>query len=285
MSKIIVSLTTTSSRVDLCRSTILSIVTQKKRPDAVVVWISKEPYLRDNGITDSHIHEQLTQGLSNQNKSIVKCYYCSNTGPYRKLIPALKSLNKEDIVVTCDDDIFYGKNWLSLLLKDFVPENKTIHASRVRSIKKNFLGKPTGYIFWPLLTTKTIITKNWLVTYGGGAVLCVGWFQERLVNDDSYLHLAPTSDDIWYSKMCQLSDLQVLVIPEALSELNFFHHNDGLVLYNVPQGKSLLSKVKKVLFYYPMNYFLIKKYGNDIAYKRIDNHFDNLLLKNKRIVK
>jgi len=43
-----------------------------------------------------------------------------NTGPYRKLIPALREAEPDDLIVTADDDIFSGRDWLQGLIKAYV---------------------------------------------------------------------------------------------------------------------------------------------------------------------
>ena len=275
MSKVIISLTTTSERITLCRATLSSLVTQKKLPDKIIVWISQDSYLRDKGITNVNILSILTKGLSKDLLALIECKCIDNTGPYRKLMPILKIATNTDIIVTCDDDIFYSDNWLATLIDGFDPKNKIIHASRVRLIKKNVIGGLTGYIFWPLIKDSIVMSENWIITYGGGSVMCRDWFPDNIIYDESYITIAPTSDDIWYSKICKMSGLKVKVIPQALEYLNFFEHSDGLVIHNVPQSVSLLKKFKKIIIFYPLNYLRIKRYGNDVAYDNVEKYFNN----------
>src|SRR5690554_4208808 len=212
MNRIVVSLTTTSQRIELCRATLLSLTTQSLIPNEIIANLSKQPYLRDKGIKDNDILLTLTEGIPAPLKDIISIRWVKNTGPYRKLIPALQQAEKNDCIITADDDIFYNKNWLKLLLKDFNPNERTIHASRVRVKSKNIFGKYTGYNFWPLVKSSSVMTNNWIITYGGGAVLYRKWFRDELIENDEFLIVSPTSDDLWYSKICQLSNLSVKII-------------------------------------------------------------------------
>lgn len=275
MNKITISLTTTSNRLHLCRATLYSLVTQNLKPHKVIINLSSHPYLKDEGIQNLDVSSYLTQGIENELKKIIHIEWVENTGPFRKLIPTLQTARLDDIIVTADDDIIYGEEWLSSLLKDFDPKSMLVHASRVRKIQHNKLGHETGYIYWPIVQKNTIIDRDWIVTFGGGAVLYRGWFNKELVNDNSYLNVAPTADDLWYSKICKLSGLQVKVIPEALKSLNFIRHNNGLENDNLPRVKNnnLISKVKYRFIALPLNYYKVTKFGNDFAYDSIEKYF------------
>lgn len=277
MNTIIISLTTTSSRLNLCRAALYSLVTQSLKPHKIVLNLSSHPYLKDEGIQDTDIFSYLTQGIDDKLKKIINIRWVENTGPFRKLIPTLQTANFDDVIVTADDDIIYGQNWLSSLIQDFDPKNMLIHASRVRKIQHNKFGYETGYNYWPVVQKSTILNKDWIITFGGGAVLYRGWFTNELINDKNYLDIAPTADDLWYSKICKLSGLQARIIPTALESLIFIKHSSGLENINLPQSKSnkLISKAKHRFIDYPLNYYKITKFGNDFAYDSIEKYFKN----------
>lgn len=274
---IIISLTTTSNRLHLCRTALYSLVTQNLKPHKVVLNLSSSAYLKDEGVLDLDVYSYLTHGIEGELKNIIHIEWVENTGPFRKLMPTLQTADLDDIIVTADDDIIYDRNWLSSLLQDFDPKNMLIHASRVREVQYNKLGHETGYIHWPIVQKNTIINKDWIITFGGGAVLYRGWFAKELVDDHSYLDVAPTADDLWYSKICKLSQLQVKVISQALESLIFMKHNDGLENVNLPRlkGNKVISKIKHRLIDNPLNYYKITKFGNDLAYDSIEKHFKN----------
>ena len=270
---IVVSLTTTSRRLLFCRAALISLFSQSRRPDKIFVWLSKDKYLRDEGVEDLRFVNAAFEILPEGMRDIVSFEWVENTGPYRKLIPFLQSELESDIVVTADDDIFYGESWLELLIANFDPGSRVVHAARVRKKIKNPIGRYAGYVFWPIIKRPIVLSDDWIVTYGGGAVLCKSWFSKELINDKGYLRVAPTADDLWYSKICQLSNVKVKVVPEALEQLNFIQHDDGLVNHNYPIASGFVSKLKCKLIDYPLNYLRIVKFGNDKAYDAIEEYF------------
>lgn len=275
MYPIFISMTTTLNRLYLCRIALTSIALQSLTPNRIIINLSKDPYLRDDGINlDDEILLSLLDGVPRQLQHIVEIRWVSNTGPYRKLIPTLKKADYNDIIITADDDIFYNKKWLESLLQNFDPEQKTIHAARVLRKRKNLLGYETGYTHWKIIEKATVLrNSDWIITYGGGAVMCRSWFNNELINDDTYLQIAPTADDLWYSKLAQLSNLNVKVIPEALGSLVFLQHKDGLVNDNLPLKNKLIQKGKYFLLDYHLNHFKLRKFGNDTAYEAIERYF------------
>ena len=114
-----VNLTTTFQRLSLCRIALTSLLLQSKLPDQVNLWISMEPYLRDKGIGDTKVIDQLIQSLPSENRCLVQVHWVSNTGPYRKLIPMLREAGPDDIIVTADHENFYGEHWLSDRLRAY----------------------------------------------------------------------------------------------------------------------------------------------------------------------
>ena len=96
-----VNITTTSNRTSLCAATIYSFYNQSIRPDIINLWISREPYLSDDGFTEvPKFVEEL-----NMICDLIKVHFVKNTGPYRKILPALKEASDDDVLVYADDDV------------------------------------------------------------------------------------------------------------------------------------------------------------------------------------
>ncbi|MFG6139551.1 hypothetical protein [Halomonas sp. B23F22_10] len=270
---ITVNLTTTSQRLDFCRISLTSILLQSRLPDRINLWISKEPYLRDTGIADSEAVDQLLESLPEVGKGYVSIRWVPNTGPYRKLIPMLREATRDDVIVTADDDIFYGRDWLSGLLAAYEESGGKPVASRVRSKRVNFLGKKTSYIYWGLIGHSVVAKDDFIITFGGGAVLTRSMFDEQDIADDSFFGLAPTADDLWYSTLLKRNKNEVEVVPELLNELHFIQHCDGLVNHNFPRVASLLHKFRVRLWDRFVGYLGVPVCGNDVAYAKIVRYF------------
>lgn len=268
-----VNLTTTFQRLSLCRIALTSLLLQSRLPDQINLWVSKEPYLRDKGIANSEVVEKLIDSLPAESRSRINVRWVPNTGPYRKLIPMLREAGPDDLIITADDDIFYGRDWLSGLLAAYENAGGKPVAARVRSKRINFLGKKTSYLFWNLINQPKTVKDDFIVTFGGGVVLTRAMFREQDIADDAFLKIAPTADDLWYSKLLRLNHNEVVVVSSLLDELNFIQHNEGLINHNFPKVISLFDKIRLRVWDRLAGFLGFAVCGNDVAYAKIDQYF------------
>jgi len=268
-----VNLTTTSQRLSLCRIALTSLLLQSRLPDKINLWVSKDPFLRDDGIGDSRHIDELLQFLPYSGKSRVTIRWVSNTGPYRKLIPVLREAERDDVIVTADDDIFYGHNWLDGLLRGYHASGGRLVAARVKSKRINFLSRHTSYLFWDLVKQPSVLDNDFIVTFGGGAVLTKMMFHEQDVLDDAFIDVAPTADDLWYSALLRRKNNEVVVVPDLLHELNFIQHTDGLANHNFRKASSLIHKVRIQTWDKAAGFLGVPVCGNDIANAKINCYF------------
>lgn len=75
-----VNLTTTHSRLHLCSATVWSLMNQSLKPDFIVLWVSRDSYLSDEGIKQTPDFVQKFNTINN----IIVVNYVSNTGPIGK---------------------------------------------------------------------------------------------------------------------------------------------------------------------------------------------------------
>lgn len=268
-----VNLTTTYQRLNLCRIALSSLLLQSRLPDQVNLWVSEQPYLRDKGISDNSAIKELIDSLPEATRSLVCVRWVANTGPYRKLIPMLREADPDDVIVTADDDIFYGKDWLRGLLDAYKNADGKPVASRVRAKRANFLGAKTSYIYWGLINQTSVVCDDFVVTFGGGSVLARAMFREQDIADDSFLSVAPTADDLWYSKLLMLNHNEVVVVPSIMEELNFIQHNDGLGNHNWVKISSFVHRIRVKVWDRIAGFLGVAICGNDIACRNIDKYF------------
>lgn len=276
---ITINLTTTSARLDLCRIALTSLLMQSYLPDQINLWVSRSPFLADAGFSNTETLGFLLDSLPAEHRARVVVHWVENIGPYRKLIPALRAAQEGDLVVTADDDIFYGQHWLRYLLEAHWAKvqagQRQVVASRVRQVTLNPLKRSASYIHWPLVAEARILPDAYVVTFGGGAVLERHFFAEEDLAKNSFLELAPTADDLWYSKLLQRQGLGVQIVPEALSELYFIQHQQGLQELNLPRRRSLWQRLRLRLWTGCAGYLGLPVCGNDVAAARIARYFDS----------
>lgn len=268
MKKVVINLTTTHSRVHLCAQAVYSLINQTVRPDVIRLWVSREPYLRDQGMS----HEPDWVAELRRLYPPIEVHYTANTGPYRKLIPTLRRGEPDDITVTADDDIIYGPHWLESMLRVAREHPQAIVAARVRQVRRNPFGVNTSYMQWPILTRPATLAGDFVVTFGGGTVIPPGIFRPDLVQSDAFLTVCPTTDDLWYSMMAIESGVSVVVCPEALTQLHPIEHNQGLEQLNMVKSATLIKRVYEKIVLNLMGWLGMSICNNDEAYKRIRAH-------------
>lgn len=268
-----VNLTTTYQRLNLCKISLLSLVMQTRKPGKINLWVSAEPYLSDLGIKDRSVLEDVVRSIPENYQSLVEVKWVPNTGPYRKLLPILRESQDDDIIVTADDDIYYGDQWLDILLDSHLSSPDKVVAARVRLEKRNFFRARQSYLFWPLATEPVTLSDSYVVTFGGGAIFKRKLFTSQDIEDEAYVQVAPTADDLWYSKLLKRNNVEVEVIPDLLHELNFINHDHGLVNHNFNRAQSFLKKLKVKFWDQNLGRLGFPVCVNDQSYRKIKKHF------------
>lgn len=268
-----INITTTHSRLDLCSATIWSLMHQSILPDRINLWISHDGYMADHGITDAPLwYDEL-----NKISDILRIHYVDNIGPYRKIIPALRTAMDEDILTYADDDVIYARKWYESLLSAFNNSNgKYIVASRVRLKRLNIFGKLQSYNMFDICNRDIVLDNSYIITGVGGCMLMKNHIKEELIFLDDFLRVVPRTDDIWLSKIFELSGASVLCCASSLKYIQEITHSNNALnqLNNVIPGGGLLkkffSKIKNKIFGY-LGFSLSK---NDIAIRDTNFFFD-----------
>lgn len=139
MLNVLVSLTTTSMRINKINKTILSLMSQSYPIHSINLYISKTPYLIDKGIQSIPNNLQLLMSVDKR----FKIFFVENLGSYRKLLPILKTnWNKDCLILTVDDDKIYSFDMVEKMINKYIETNgKFIIANRafikMNSIIKN----------------------------------------------------------------------------------------------------------------------------------------------------
>lgn len=96
-----ISLTTIHRRLDNVVLTVASILEGSVVPDHIYLFVSKDPFLLDHGVSETQIKEQVLGPLLKRNIThvIFSVIYTENIGPHRKLLPLLSRMWNEDCVI------------------------------------------------------------------------------------------------------------------------------------------------------------------------------------------
>lgn len=272
---ILVNITTTSTRLDLCSATLWSLINQKIEEDYIInLWISKDAYLSDHGID---FCPEFIEPL-NDIKNIIRVRYTKNIGPYRKLIPCIREAMDDDIIVYADDDVIYSENWLNYLITDFEGNNRQVAiASRVRVFKKNIFGIQKGYFYSKIVYENNILIKDFMITGVGGVVVSRKLIREELLMNDDFISIASMTDDVWFTKLLNISCVPVKVCIDALNSFYELSHDKySLCSQNTTRNgfSGIFSKVDN-LWGKIISYIGLCANNNDVAKKNVDIYFKN----------
>ncbi len=268
----IINLTTTSGRLDLCSATVWSLLEQSLTPGQINIWISRDAYLADEGISNDPYWVEKFNGIRN----IIKVNYVKNTGPYRKIIPALRKATDEDILIYADDDVIYARGWLEKMINCYINYNgNNVVATRIRYKKKNFLSLYQSYNMFEVCNKTQIFEKDFIITGVGGCVLAKKHLKSTLMNLEQYNELAPKTDDLWISKIIELSGTSVVCCSEALMDVQEITHGKNALNHEntLKSTGGLIYKVSTKIFFKICGYLGVSLSNNDKSMRKIDDFF------------
>lgn len=266
--RLIVSLTSTSSRLAILKYTLISILSQSRKPDLITLCLSKTPFLSDKGVKD--VPSWLAEMTITE---CVEVYWVDNTGPYRKLLPTYLMANNDDWIVTCDDDVIYAPNWLDSLVKVGLAYPDSIVCGGARKPALNFMNKLQSYVNWPLVNSD--IEELDLLPIGVFGVLYrKGLLDERVMHSTKYQELSPKQDDLWFNLARVSQGTKVVTSIEAKRQVFPIQTLDGLSETNVGvnEHSGFLKKFIRKLSYKLLGYLGFAICENDIAIKKLRNY-------------
>lgn len=246
--RIILSLTSYGRRVSkVLPFTLISLLRQTVRPDAIIVWLDKDEWSNDT----------LPVKLKKLKEKGITIKYCDNYRSYKKLTPALKEY-PEDIIVTFDDDLFYDNRLLERLLNAYYANPNCIIASKAHRITFDESGSINPYSKWEH-DIDNQIGYNLLPLGGEGVVYKTDLLHDDICKSELYLKLAPNADDVWFFFMSYLLGKSKLIIDnDGKSSVpidlfyQYFNRSSALMWRNCGEGHND-SQILSVMQYYDIN--------------------------------
>lgn len=203
-----VSLTTIHNRIYGIMTTLRSILSGTVWPDHIYIFVSRDPYLLDMGVTPEFIMSELKGKLND----IIIMYpwisviFTENIGPHRKLLPLLAKKWREDCaIVTVDDHETYRETTLETLIKYYEASGRNAVVAlrarrmgvcndappwRVSPYTKNKKG------LWPEASSG--YNEMLLLPTGTGGVLYRPIFFHPFVFDRRLIKATKTGDDLLF---------------------------------------------------------------------------------------
>jgi hypothetical protein len=184
-----VSLTSYGMRLDSVHLTVESIAAGRVRPRRLMLWLD-----------DPAAHAAPPDTLRRLMDRGLELRLCDWMGPHAKYFGHVR----DDVpdgggtqpLVTADDDMLYGPDWLDTLLAAHAARPAEVHAWRARVMRLAADGSPAPYRDWPLCASAD--ASPWHFATGVAGVI----YPPRLLGalraaGDGFRAVCPRADDVW----------------------------------------------------------------------------------------
>ncbi len=200
--RVICSLTTIPGRLHFAVYPVLSMLCQKVRPDKVFLYLEEE---RFRGI-------ELPEELRKLPEDLFEIRYVRDVKVHTKYFYAFQEY-PEDLVVTVDDDMLYSPDLIGSLLAVRESNPHAVVCSRAHRIRMDRSGTFLPYESWEWDAKSDRPDPFLLPTGVGGVLYCPSEFSFSPCQEEMFLRLAPSADDLWLKAAELKSGLPAVTLP------------------------------------------------------------------------
>lgn len=200
--RLIASLTSIPKRMPTVHKVVSALLCQNCQPDMLILWLAEEEF--------PHREGDLPEALLRLRQFGLTIRWCKNLRSYKKLVPALKEFS-EDVVVTLDDDIYYAPDVLENLYAGYLKHPRDIQCYRTGRIRiENDLIVP---IHNKILMDRVYTEASFLnvIMSGTGTLFPPHSLHRDILDEDYFMKLIPTNDEIFFWAMAVLGGTRVRV--------------------------------------------------------------------------
>lgn len=227
---VIVSLTTHPARIKSTWISLISLFNQKATNYRIILVLSKEEF-----------HNKKIPWTINflEKKGLNILWINENFKSYNKLLP-VKSKFPYSKIITFDDDVYYEKWRINLLLEKSKTFPNAIIGFRGAEIKTTKDKKIYPYLKWVMANARTSNKKLFLTGVGGVLYPPNKNFDLLIQNYSLARELAPTCDDVFFWGVSHHLNIQKILLDygklddvrELLNSPSLFHVNNSLKFNN-----------------------------------------------------
>lgn len=206
MNRTIVSLTSFPAAIEYAIPAIKSILKGTRQPDKLVLYLTFDQFKKCG------IPEELKEMVKESDIFEIRDYP-RDIRSYRKLVPALRDF-PDDIIVTVDDDVNYDRNMLKDLMKmhERFPESIIANRAKVMDTSKPYR-KWKKLRWYDFIKGRIKMDPHIIQTGVGGVLYPPHVLSAEMINDDLFMNLAPTTDDIWFWAAAVTNGKTVIPMP------------------------------------------------------------------------
>lgn len=225
--ELIVSLTSYPARFATLHKGIRSLLMQDVKADRTILWLAEN----DEASLPAGVRELEQHGLEIRT--------CDDLRSYKKIVPALEQFPNA-FIVTADDDLYYPRDWLTKLVRGFVPGKNVIICRRAHKPEmQDGAFAPYSSWHWELVTCGDV-RDDIFPTGGAGALYPPGSLARETCDVGSFMELCPTADDVWLYCMAKRAGSRHRQVGGRFPLVNWKGTQEGgLEHYNVLQGNDV----------------------------------------------
>lgn len=194
--EVIVSLTSFGRRVYEVYAAIESIMQGTMKPNRIVLWLQED--MRN---------DPLPITLTNQIKRGLEVYFYKDIKSYKKLIPSLKRF-PDAVIITIDDDLLYPFDTVENLVRAYQSNPSFIYCSRYHGMTFDSNGILLPYMNWRWNFQGSSPSHLNFATTGAGTLFPPHCFKPELFDEDLFMSICPTADDVWINAMAIYSGVK-----------------------------------------------------------------------------
>lgn len=253
-SDLIVSLTTYNKRIYKVHLVIESIFKQTIKPKKIYLWLAEDEFNYDT----------IPKILKKMEKNGLIIKFCKDLKSYKKLIPTLK-IEPNNPILTIDDDIFYSYDFIERIYREYIKNPKNIYFYRGHKMEMRNDRKFKRYNSFKH-DFKGLEESIYLLPTGVGGVLYPpNSLDLEVLNEQIFMKIAPTCDDIWFKSMSvkKGTKCKKIEIEEEFAKKNIdilVEQEVALSYINLGKGKNQNDIQLKAIFDY---YNLWEKLKNE----------------------
>lgn len=225
---LIVSFTSFPARINDVWQVVECILRQSKRPEKIILWLSKDQFE-----SIDYLPESLKKRQSNYFEIRL---VDGDLRSHKKYYYAFKEFS-DNLVLLIDDDIYYSPDMIENLYSNYIQlsEKCVVCCYGSEIIYENNKRKP--YREWSDLNYK-LKNPNFFFGSGGGTLLRPSDLYVDVTNEKLFMNLTPLADDVWLNAMCRLVNLPVYHISNKVLLSIAIKNNITLSSINVGVDKN-----------------------------------------------
>ena len=188
---VIVSLTSYPARIQTVWLVIKSLLNQTYKPDRIILWLAEEQFPV----------RQLPQELLSLERYGLEIKWTKDYYGHKKYLFPVREQQKNEVVITYDDDIIYSPKSVERLMKKHKEHPLCLVCERGQAFDDKSISNPGR---WKTIsdTGVKIPTFSLNPSPGGGCLIPYGGFYKDATNEERFRKLAYKNDDLWYMFMC-----------------------------------------------------------------------------------